>query len=63
MIELPVGSQGQVLKRRQGRCPCRLFSINFEQAMQEKKSSTHEKFVTVVIAAIMIGLFLKVLFF
>jgi hypothetical protein len=31
--------------------------------MPEDKVSPHEKFVTVVIAGIMIGLFVKVLFF
>jgi hypothetical protein len=34
-----------------------------DKSMQENKVSSHEKFVTVVIAGIMIGLFLKVLFF
>jgi hypothetical protein len=34
-----------------------------EKNTQEKKASIHERFVTIVVAAIMIGLFLKVLFF
>jgi len=42
--------------------PGGLFFINFGR-MQEKGASVHEKFITVVIAAIMTALFIKVLFF
>lgn len=40
-----------------------VFFVNFERLMSVKKASFHERFVALVIAAILAGLFIKTLFF
>ena len=57
------------MTKRQGPAPVSFFGLGrlphifYLAAMEEKKASFHEKVVTLVIAAIIAGLFIKTLFF
>jgi hypothetical protein len=39
------------------------FMLIFEELMTDGKKSFHERFVTMLVAAIMVAIFIKILFF